>query len=89
MCKRTWLKIILKTLEMTPDRGLVLQFFKATMNLPPTGVLCIFGNQYIMGRVLSWSVILRKNILQYLMLVLVIFSLDFSVGEYVAVESLI
>ena len=63
------------------------QFFKATMNLPPTGVLCIFGNQYIMGRVLSWSVILRRNILQYLMLVLVIFSLDFSV-EYVGIESL-
>ena len=30
-------------------RGLVLQFFEATMNLPPVLVLCIFGNHYIIG----------------------------------------
>ena len=52
------------------------------MNLAPIGVLYIFGNQYIMGRVLSCSVILRSNVLQYLMLVSLSSSLDFSVCEY-------
>ena len=32
-------------------RDLVLQFFEVTMNLAPYGVLCIFGNQSITGRV--------------------------------------
>ena len=58
----------------TLDRGLVLQFFEVTMNLVPIGVICIFGNQYIMA-----------NFLQYLMFVLINFSLDFCVCEYVDV----
>ena len=36
------IKIILKTLEITSDGGLALQFSKATMNLAPTGVLMHF-----------------------------------------------
>ena len=79
----TWLKIILKTFEIISDRGLVLQLFEAIMNLASMDVLCIFGNQYIMGRVLSCSVILRPNFLQYFMLVLMILSLDSCVCEYV------
>ena len=38
---------ILKALEITSDRGLVLQIFVATMNLAPIGVLRTFGSQYI------------------------------------------
>ena len=53
-------KIVLKILEITSDRGLVLQHFEATMNL----------------------------VLQYLMLVLKNYSLDFCVREYVDVEFL-
>ena len=37
-----WIKIILKTLEITSDGGLALQFSKATMNLAPIGVLMDF-----------------------------------------------
>ena len=37
----------LKALEITSDRGLVLQIFVATMNLAPIGVLRTFGSQYI------------------------------------------
>ena len=33
-------KNILKTLEITSDRGLVLQFFEGILNLVPIGVLC-------------------------------------------------
>ena len=51
----TCLKIILKFLEVTPDNSLVLQFFDAVMNLAPTDVLEILGNQYIIGRELSLS----------------------------------
>ena len=53
-------KIVLKILEITSDRGLVLQHFEETMNL----------------------------VLQYLMLVLKNYSLDFCVHEYVDVEFL-
>ena len=44
-----------------------------------------FGNQYIMVRVLLYSVILRSIFLHLLMLVLIISFLDFSVCEYVDV----
>ena len=36
--------------EIISDRGLVLQFFEATMNLAHISVLCSFGNHYIMGK---------------------------------------
>ena len=52
----SWLKITLKTLEITSDRGLVLKFFEATMNIAPIGVLCIFSNQYMMERALCCSI---------------------------------
>ena len=45
-----------------------------------------FGTQYIMGRVLSCSVILMSRFLQYLMLVSISFSLEFCVCEYVNVK---
>ena len=45
----TWLKVILKTLEITPDRGLALQLYEATKNFAPIGVLFIFDNQCIMA----------------------------------------
>ena len=77
----------MKTLKIILDRGLVLQIFEATMNLAPIIALSVFGNQYIMGRVLSCSVILRSNFLRHLMLVL-ISSLDFSGCEYIDVEFL-
>ena len=47
------LRIILTFLEITSDRGLVVQIFEATMNLAPIGVICIFGYDCIMGGVLS------------------------------------
>ena len=37
-----------KTFEITSDRGLVLQFFEAPMNLAP-GVCCIFFNGFLQG----------------------------------------
>ena len=43
-----------------------LFFFEATMNPALIGVLYLFGKQYIKGRVLSHSVILRSNFLKYL-----------------------
>ena len=73
---KTWQKSILQTFEIASDRGLVLQVFDAAVNLAPIVVLCIFGSQYIMRRVLNCSVILRSN------LVLLISSLDFVVCEY-------
>ena len=69
-----WLKLMLRTLKITSDRGLVQLLFVTTMNLAPIGVLCIFGNQYIMEKVLSCSVILRSHFLQYLMLFLIVFN---------------
>ena len=68
MCKRflwklsTWVKVIIKTLDITSD----FFFFEATMNPALIGVLYLFGKQYIKGRVLSHSVILRSNFLKYL-----------------------
>ena len=67
--------------EITSDKGFLLQFFKVTMNLAPIGVLCIFGNQYNMGRVLFYSVILKSKLLRYLMLVSLRYSLDFCVCD--------
>ena len=84
-----WLKIISKTVKITSDSSLLLQFFEATMNLAPIGALHIFGNQYIMGIVLSCSVILRSILLQYLVLVSINSSLDFCVCKYGDVEFLL
>ena len=84
-------KIILKTLKITSDRGLVLQFFEVTINLASIGVFGVFGiygNQYSMGRVFSCPVISWSKFWQYLMLVSLSFSLDFCVCEYVDVEFL-
>ena len=47
-----WLKLMLRAIKITSDRGLVQLLFVTTMNLAPIGVLCIFGNQYIMEKVL-------------------------------------
>ena len=49
-------------MEITSDRGLLLHLFQATMNLAPIGVLRIFGNKCIMGRVLPCPVTLRSNV---------------------------
>ena len=43
----TWLKIILKTSKITSDRGVVLTFLEAAMNLQRTGILCIFGTSIL------------------------------------------
>ena len=39
------MKIILKTSQITSDRDLELNFSEATMNVTPTCVLFIFGNE--------------------------------------------
>ena len=57
--------------------------FWSNIVFEPIGVLCIFGNQYIMGRVLSCPVILRSNFFQHLMLVSTSSFLDFCVCWYV------
>ena len=62
------------TLEITSNRGLVLHCFVATIYDAAIGVLCSFGNQCIMERVL--------------ILILIISSFDFCVSEYVDVELL-
>ena len=74
--------------EITSDRGLVMHIFDITMNLVWIGVLCVFGNQYNMGRVLSYSVILRSNVLQYSMLLSISSSIEFCPCEYFDVEFL-
>ena len=51
------------TNQITPDRDLELDFFEATVNFTPVGVLCIFGNQDFMGRVFTCSAILRSKCL--------------------------
>ena len=50
------LKIILKCLDNVSESGFVLQFCETTINLAPVGVLCILGNQYLIGGNLSSSV---------------------------------
>ena len=75
--------MILETLVITLGRRLLPQTFKATLNLVPIAVSCVFGNQYIMGKVLSCSVILKSNFLQYLIIVSIIFSLEYCVFDYV------
>ena len=54
----------LNAFETDFDRSLMLHFLDATMNLAPTGFLCIFGVQYIMGRHLSFSFGLKPNFLE-------------------------
>ena len=61
-----------------------MQFFEATINVPPIGV--IFGNQYMMEKVLSCSVIFRKNLLHYLTLVLITSSLNSCVCDIVDIK---
>ena len=52
----------LKTLEITPGNGLVLQFLNAIMNLASIGILRSLGSQYIIGTERSLYVNLRSNI---------------------------
>ena len=66
--------------------GICEGWLNPCMNLALIGVLFIFGNQYIMRRVLSCSVILRSNVLQYLMLVSKRSFLDLCFCEYIHVE---
>ena len=69
------------------DRVLVLQFFEVIVQFfEVIGNLCIFGNQYIVGKVSSWSVILRTTFLQYLIKVPISYFLDFCICEYVDVD---
>ena len=42
----------------------LLQYFEVTINLVPMVVLCILGNQYIIGNDLSSSVMFRSNFSQ-------------------------
>ena len=51
-------------METARDRGLVLQVFEAIMKRQPTGFLCIFGIQYIIGRVFIFSDKVKPNRLQ-------------------------
>ena len=46
----------LKLLEITPDKGLVLQFLNALMNLASIGILSSLGSQYIIDTELSLSI---------------------------------
>ena len=80
MCSEIWLKIILKLYKS--------HHTEAPTSLAPIGVFGILGSQYIMGRVLSYFVILKSSILQYLMLVSINSSIDFCVCEYADVEFL-
>ena len=66
----------------------MLQFLEENMTLAPIAVFCIFGNQYITGRVLPYSVTLDSKFLLDLMLVLIISSLYSCDHEYVKVEFL-
>ena len=52
-------KYFLKNFRNHIRQRLSSAIFEETMNFAPIGALCIFGNQYIMGRLLSCSVILR------------------------------
>ena len=45
----TVLRMILKSLDLVLESGFVLQQFEATINLAPMDVLCILGNQDIIG----------------------------------------
>ena len=60
----TVLKIILNILDNVSESSFVLQFYKATKRLGTMGVLCILGDQYIIGSDLSRSVIFSLNFLQ-------------------------
>ena len=46
---------VLKTFDITFDKGFVEQFFEPTINRNPIGFLCIFGIQYMIGKHLSFS----------------------------------
>ena len=62
--------------------SLILQFFKASLNLVPVPVLCIFGNHCIRGHYLRLIFFAVFDVIS------VISSLDFSVCEYVDAEFL-
>ena len=68
----------METLEITSNRGLVLQFFEVTMNLGPIGILYIFGNQYIIGGVF---VLFSYFTVTFFAVFLASSSLDFCVWE--------
>lgn len=55
----------MKTLKITSERGLVLQHLEAFMNLAANASLCIFGNQYIMRRVMKSTLCKECTILGY------------------------
>ena len=58
------LKIILKIVDIVSESDIVLQLFEATINLAPMIVLCSLGNQYMIGSILSNSVMFMSNFLQ-------------------------
>ena len=60
----TVLRIIFKSLDVVSESGFVLQQFEATINLAPMDVLCILGNQDIIGSNLWRPVIFRSNVLR-------------------------
>ena len=60
----TVLRIILKSLDVVSESGFVLQQFEATINLASMDVLCILGNQYIIGSNLWRPVMFRSNVLR-------------------------
>ena len=60
----TVLRIIFKSLDVVSESGFVLQQFEATINLAPMDVLCILGNQCIIGSNLWRPVMFRWNILR-------------------------
>ena len=70
-------------MDIVSESGLVLQKYEATINLTPTSVLCILGNQYIIGSDLSRSVMFRSNFLQLLIFGWTISSIECVAFEYV------
>ena len=60
----TVLRIILKSLDVVSESGFMLQQFEATLNLAPMDVLCILGNQYIIGSNLWGTAMFRSNVLR-------------------------
>ena len=70
-------------MDIVSESGLVLQKYEATINLTPTSVLCILGNQYIIGSNLSSCVMFRSNFLQLLIFGWVISSMEYVAFEYV------
>ena len=51
--------MILKILDIISESDFALQFLKATIKPAPIGGLCVLGNQYIIGSILSSYLIFR------------------------------